>query len=140
MHGRCVIVRVEARRAGTARFLLDPAWTNSAMIRFSADDATVTDAAIGREVVVGLAAGETRVFAYAFRSKPGGERAASVSPMSLDRESAALVPEALRAWLEGRGLEATRGDLPFTAGSLPRAQGAVVIPVAAAFVEVPLAK
>ena len=139
-HGRCVLVRVESRRAATARFELRPEWSGASMVRYSADDATVTEAETGREVRLSLGAGESRLFAYAMRSKPDGEREASSSPMSLDQPSPRAVPEALRVWVEGRGLEARGSDLPFTAGSLPRADGTVVIPAASVFVEVPLAK
>jgi hypothetical protein len=125
--GRLVVVRVEARRNGSARFVLPPQATSAAMVRFSADDATVAGASAGREVVLDLHAGESRLFAYAFHEHPAGETVVSVGLWEKRLGAIAPVPDVLRPWIEGHGLAAEGDPQPFTSASLPRAEGTVVV-------------
>jgi len=126
VHERCVFVRVEARRAGVARFVVPQESTGAAMIRFSADDATVDGASAGREVVLDLRPGESRLFAY--NTNLSWE--APLPAFGLDGARGGAVPGALESWLAGRGLMVSeaRRSLSTSVGALPRAEGAVVIP------------
>jgi hypothetical protein len=130
-----VVVRVEARRDGHARFVLPDVASSAAMIRFSADDATVADASVGREVVLDLRAGESRLFAYSMRSN---RESGVMQELSMYWSNpGSPVPEALRSWIEGHGFDAEGIDNPFTWMSLPRAVGTVVVPGAHALAATP---
>jgi hypothetical protein len=134
--GRVVLVYVEARRDGAARFVLPAGTTGAAMIRYSAADATVADASAGREVVLDLRAGESRLFAYAVeRSFEALETSLPILGYSTTDARSPPPPKPLRNWLEGRGFERVRSTcMRFSGASLPRAADTVVIPAGSAWV------
>jgi hypothetical protein len=129
---RCVLVRVAARRDATCRFVLPAAASGAAMLRYSSSDATVAEAAVGREVSLVLRAGESRLFAYMFRSPPGEGAGAGTSSLVRTHAGSPRLTDGLAAWLEGRGWTVDTSRRPFSSVSLPAADGAVVIPVGGA--------
>jgi len=126
--GRFVLVRVEARRAGHARFALPSPASSAAMIRYAPDDATVTSASAGREVALDLLAGESRLFAYVLRLKLDADGTERIR-LSFDSPAPPVVPSGLSAWLAGFGLLVQETTFP-PKWSLPTATGTVVVPEA----------
>jgi hypothetical protein len=111
-----VLIRIEARRAGSASFELPAAASSAAVLRHSADDATVSSVSAGRRVDVDLPAGQSRLFAFTISSEvaPTGRPGAP--------------PPSLANWLTGLGLVPdVEGGYGFTPGPLPRGHGARVV-------------
>lgn len=114
--GVLVLVRVEARRAGRASFDLPVAASSASVLRYAADDATVSSVSAGRRVEFELPAGQSRLFAF----KVGAEVEPAGGPSS--------PPPSLANWLAGLGIAPdAEGGYGFAPGPLPRGRGARVV-------------
>ncbi len=115
--GDLVLVRVEARRAGRASFDLPASAGTAAVLRHSADDATVTSVSAGRRVEVDLPTGQSRLFAFTIAPGP--------TPTG---EPDVPAPPSLERWLARLGLRAApHGRYGFPPEALPRGDGARVV-------------
>jgi hypothetical protein len=113
---RLIVLRVEARRAGSASLALPGAAAGAAMLRYAPADASLREAQVGREVRLDLRAGEFRVLAYRL---PGVAAAAARS----DEPRAAL-----ERWAEGLGLVPRGVAPPPSPDALPTSAQVAVVP------------
>lgn len=123
-----MLVRVEARRAGSATFDLPPSATPAAVLRYSSDDATVETVAAGTRVEMDVPAGQTRIFAYALDAATWLDLGTE-DRLFLQSDEPSLPPP-LNEWLGDLGFHRYAdgaGWYHFPSDVLPRAHGATVI-------------